>query len=100
MIIKKENHLSSHITNASLSEIVRQLKYKTTWRNKKLYQVNEYYPSSQLCNYCNTRNKDVKNFKIREQKCKKCYNINERNINASLNILDGGLKMYSKELVM
>ena len=51
MIEKGKNHLSKHIANASFSEIIRQLGYKSKWNGKKFYQVSIYYPSSQICSH-------------------------------------------------
>ena len=98
MIEKKKYHLAKFISNASFSEIIRQLKYKSEWSNKKFYQVPKYYPSSQLCNHCGIRNQEVKNLNIREWECKNCGRRNERDINASLNIEERGIMMYFEEL--
>lgn len=98
MIENKTNHLSKHITNASFSEIIRQLKYKTEWANKKMYQVDTYYPSSKLCNHCKDKNNELNDLSIRQWECKKCKNKNDRDINASLNILEEGIRKYYKEL--
>ena len=35
---------------------------------------------------------------MREWKCSKCHSVNERDINASLNILEEGMKLYFKDL--
>ena len=59
LIEKKE--MSKYISDASLSEIIRQLEYKSKCQNKHFYQINTYYPSSQICSHCNTRNKKIKN---------------------------------------
>ena len=36
----------------------------------------------------------MKDLSIRRWECKSCTNINERNINASINIMFEGLKIY------
>ena len=83
--------MSKYISDASLSEIIRQLEYKSNWQNKCFYQVNTYYPSSQICNHCNTRNSEIKDLSIRSWTCKKCNNKNDRDINAVINIMWEGL---------
>ena len=45
----KNHNLSKAISDASLSEIIRQLEYKSKWKGKKLYKINTFYPSSQIC---------------------------------------------------
>ena len=89
LIEKKE--MSKYISDASLSEIIRQLTYKSKWKNKHFYQIDTYYPSSQICNHCNTRNNEIKDLSIRSWTCKKCNNKNDRDINAAINIMWEGL---------
>ena len=98
MIMKGTRSLSRMIANSSLSEIVRQLRYKTKWSNKRLYQVDTYYPSSQICNHCGEKNEEVKDLSIRKYECKKCGSLLDRDINASINILTEGIKYYMKEV--
>ena len=98
MIMKGTRSLSRMIANSSLSEIVRQLRYKTEWSNKRLYQVDTYYPSSQICNHCGAKNEEVKDLSVRKYECKRCGSLLDRDINASINILTEGLKYYMKEL--
>lgn len=99
MIMNQKNKLAKYITNANLSELLRQLKYKAIWYNKKLYQIDTYYPSSQTCSNCKTKNKDLKDLSIREWECPNCHFVHDRDINASLNILDEGIKLYMKDLL-
>ena len=87
MIETSNKSLTKSITNTSMAEIIRQLKYKSEWQNKKLIQVNTYYPSSQLCSCCGTKEEKVKDLSIRKWICKKCNNELDRDINASINIL-------------
>lgn len=98
MIMNEKNKLAKNISNANLSEILRQLKYKAKWNNKRLYQINTYYPSSQLCSNCKTKNSNLKSLSIRKWECQNCHMIHDRDINASLNILDEGIKLYIKDL--
>ena len=85
------------IIDSSLNEIIREIKYKSKWLNKKIIQVDRYYKSSQICNHCVEVNKEVKDLSIREWDCKKCKNKNDRDINASINILMKGIEKYYKE---
>ena len=85
--------LRKNIIHSTFSLILTKLKQKCLWENKKLIQVNTYFPSSQLCSCCGHRSKEMKDLKLREYKCSKCGNILDRDINASLNILNEGIKM-------
>ena len=98
MIEKGKNKIAKYISNSNLSEILTQLKYKTIWYNKRLYQIYTYYPSSQTCSNCKTKNKELKDLSIREWECTNCHFKHDRDINASLNILDEGIKLYLKDL--
>ena len=97
MLEKKNNHkgLRKEITNATFSEIIRILKYKCLWLNKIFIQINSYYASSQICSRCGKKNEEMKDIGIRELKCSKCGLEIERDYNASINILNEGLKCYN-----
>ena len=58
MIMKKE--LSKEINDATLSEIIRQLKYKSKYKGKIFYEVDRYYRSSQECSRCGHIDKKYK----------------------------------------
>ena len=90
----QNNKLSKKIYDASWYELIRQLTYKSKWKGKICYQIDTYYPSSQTCNRCGHINKDVKDLKVREWECIDCTNINDRDINASINIMWEGIKTY------
>ena len=95
----KNHNIAKQITNASFSEIIRQIEYKAKWLCKKFYQIETYYPSSQICNVCDYKNKITKNLSVRYYKCPKCNNELDRDLNASINIMFEGLKKYMKEIV-
>ena len=85
------------IIDSSLNEIKREIRYKSKWQNKRLIELNKYYASSQICNHCGNKNKEIKDLSIREWECNNCYNKNDRDINASLNIEYEGIIKYYKE---
>lgn len=97
MIVKgKDNKLSSKINDATFSEIIRELQYKSKYKGKVFYQINTYYPSSQICSRCNNQDKRYKDLTKREYKCTKCNQELDRDLNASINIMFEGLKLYMK----
>lgn len=97
MIIKgKDNKLSSKINDATFSEIIRQFQYKARYKGKVFYQINTYYPSSQICSRCSTQDKSYKDLTRREYKCTKCNQELDRDLNASINIMFEGLKLHMK----
>ena len=92
MLQKKE--LSKNIQDASFYEIIRQLEYKAKWKGKYFYQIDTYYPSSQTCSVCGNIDKKYKNLDERTYKCCDCHQIMDRDLNASINIMFEGLKLY------
>ena len=97
MLEHKNNHkkLRKEITNATFSEIIRVLKYKCLWLNKTFIQISPYYASSQICSRCGNKNVEMKDIRVRELKCSKCGLEIERDYNASINILNEGLRCYN-----
>ena len=72
--------IAKHLKNVPISEFIRILKYKSNWLGKKVIEINKYYPSSQSCNRCGL--------------------IHDRDINASINIMFEGLKIYMKSYLI
>ena len=88
----KNHSLAKAIHDVSWYELTRQLHYKSEWNNRVYHKVDRFYASSQLCHVCGYKNEDVKNLSIREWICPGCSTRHNRDINASINILNQGLK--------
>ena len=96
--MQKNHYVAKGLNENPISEIIRVLKYKANLNNKKLIQIDRYYPSSQICSSCNYQNKDVKDLSIRKWECPICHTIHERDYNAAVNIMFEGVKIYMKGL--
>ena len=94
--MQKNHYVAKGLNENPISEIIRVLKYKANWNNKKLIQIDRYYPSSQICNVCNYQNKEVKDLSIRKWECPICHIEHERDYNAAVNIMFKGLEIYMR----
>ncbi len=79
-------HFSRAVADASMSEFVRQLEYKTEKFGGQLVKVGRYFASSQICSSCGSKNELLKDLSIREWKCPMCETHHERDQNAAKNV--------------
>jgi len=50
-----------------------------------------------MCAHCETKEVSVKDLSVRKWECKNCGCMNDRDLNASINIMYKGIEMYLKE---
>lgn len=96
-MLGKVSNINKAIYDTSMYEVVRQLKYKSDWYGKTFVQVGKWFPSSQLCCKCKTINKQTKDLKVRSWACPACHEKHDRDLNASINILQEAFKGLSGE---
>ena len=96
----KVHSIAKHLNKVPMGDFLRVLKYKAEWLGKKVIEINKYYPSSQICNRCDYKNKEVKNLSVRKWTCPSCGMEQDRDFNASINIMFEGTKVYMKSLAM
>ena len=90
-----QNHkLAKSIQELSFYEFRRQLEYKCRWYGRQLIIIDRFYPSSKTCHNCGHIYKGLK-LNEREWICPHCGKLIDRDYNASLNILDEGLKQIN-----
>lgn len=91
----KNHRLAKSISSASWYTFTEMLRYKSLFYGKTLIKIDPFFPSSQLCSTCHFKNTNVKNLKVRVWKCPKCGAINDRDVNAAINILNEGLRILN-----
>ena len=70
------------------------VEYKSIWYGKKLVEIDQWFPSSQLCSECGYRNREL-TLNDREWVCIECGCVHDRDVNASINIKNQGLNILS-----
>ncbi|STX08830.1 transposase, IS605 OrfB family [Kurthia zopfii] len=90
----KNHKLAKSIADVSWSSFVQKLQYKADWYGKTIVQIDTWFPSSQLCSHCE-QNDGKKGLSIRQWSCTHCGTQHDRDINASINILNEGLRLHT-----
>ena len=80
-------HLSKAVAQQKFFEFRSKLISKCKENNIELRVVDRWYPSSKLCHDCGHIKKDLK-LSDRIYKCSECGYVEDRDINASLNLRD------------
>lgn len=90
----KNPKLAKHIADASWGEFTRQLAYKADWAGRTYVEIDRFFPSSKRCNCCGFVAESMP-LDVRFWVCPECTSKNDRDINASKNILAEGLSVLA-----
>lgn len=90
----KNHNLAESILECSWYEFIRQLKYKASWKNHHIIQIDRYFPSSKTCFDCGYIKSDLL-LKDRYWTCSNCGCYHDRDINSAKNILKQGLNLLT-----
>jgi putative transposase len=86
----RNRRLAQAISDASWSELIRQLEYKAAWYRRTLVKIDKWYPSSKRCCGCG-HVLDSLPLSVRQWTCPACRVSHDRDINAAKNVLAAGL---------
>ena len=87
----KNKRLAKSISAVSWNSFVSKLEYKVTENQGNLVKIDKFYPSSKTCSNCGCV-KDKLSLSERIYHCDECGFTIDRDLNASINILNVGLK--------
>src|SRR6266566_182786 len=89
------NHcLAQAVSDASFFEVKRQLLYKTEQYGGYVKLVDRWYASSKTCHHCGWMKEDL-TLADRVWVCERCGAVNERDLNASLNVRDEAIRLVT-----
>jgi len=89
-----KGYAKSITKDISWGEFTTMLDYKLTRQGKYLVKVDRFFPSSQLCSACGYRYREL-TLDQREWSCPACSTHHDRDVNASQNLHDEGLRLLS-----
>ena len=81
--------LSNHrvakcMSDAGVSELLRQLRYKCAWYGRDLIEAGQWFPSSRTCSVCGERNDELRSEET--WVCPVCGTRHDRDLNAARNL--------------
>ena len=81
----RNRRLSRAIADAGMSGFLSKLRYKCLWYGAEWVQADRWFASSRLCSHCGWKKDDL-TLSDREWRCGGCGVLNERDVNASMNL--------------
>jgi putative transposase len=90
----RNRKLSLAISQVGWGMLCTMLKYKAEWEGKVYLEIDRFFPSSKTCSHCYHKVEELP-LNIRSWICPNCNTQHDRDINASINIRDEGLRILS-----
>ena len=92
----RNRKLARAISDLGFYEFKRQLIYKANQWGKVVKEVDRFYPSSKTCSNCGfIMAKADLTLNVRNWQCPSCHTQHDRDINASINILNNATKVLT-----
>jgi len=86
----RNRRLAQAISDASWTELIRQLEYKAAWYGRTLVKIDKWYPSTKRCSDCGHVLESLP-LSVRQWTCPECGIHHDRDVNAAKNVLAVGL---------
>ena len=93
--MEQDRHLAKSVSDASMSEMIRQLECKCAWHGRGFVKAGRSCPSSKTCSTCG-HVLDELPLSVREWTCPVCGASHDRDLNAALNIAREGARLLNK----
>ena len=94
--MKRNSRLAKSISDAGWGEFVRMMEYKASWHGTLVQKVDRFFPSSKTCSDCGWMKSDL-TLSDREWVCEGCGVVHDRDLNASINILQEAFRILDIE---
>ncbi len=91
----KNRKLSKSIADVSFAKFFSMLDYKCKWYGKEIVKIPRFAPSSKTCSSCGNVKKELK-LSERIYNCDVCGHLQDRDLNASININEIGVKISKR----
>ena len=85
----RNRHLARAVADAGMAYFLRMLTYKSSWYGAELVRVSWWFPSSRLCARCGWKNEEL-TLSDRWWRCCGCAAVNDRDLNADVNLQQAG----------
>ncbi len=91
----KNRKLAKAISDSGFNELFRQIEYKSEGNGGTVVKIDQWFPSSKKCSGCGVLNTEL-TLGVRQWTCEECGQVNERDLNASVNILNETLRILAE----
>ena len=89
---------SKALSDAGMSSLLQQIRYKAGWYGTLVVQADRMYPSSRTCSVCGVVNHELK--RQPAWKCPGCGQDHDRNGNAACNLLKLALLAVDEDVML
>ena len=93
----RNRRLARALADAGMAGFLGKLVCKCLWYGAEVVEVSRWFPSSRLCSGCWYKNDDL-TLSDRHWNCPSCGALNERDLNAALNLEKAGFQFPGQDV--